>query len=232
MNKKVLIGVTVAVVIVAAVAVSMSFIKPKPATNQPAVNVNSNTGLANPASTFCVNNGGRVEIRTADDGSQAGACVFTDGSSCDEWAYFRGECMPLQQQGTSPAGAAGINVSEDQGNIGTEIKAVLYIAADAKLGNYLTASNGLTLYTYAKDSAGVSNCADQCAINWPVYAPPADQMLLTATGINGKISTITRADDVVQVTYNDLPLYFWKGDAKAGDISGEGVGGTWTVAKP
>lgn len=28
----------------------------------------------------------------ASDGSVAGACFFSDGSKCDEWAYFRGEC--------------------------------------------------------------------------------------------------------------------------------------------
>lgn len=48
--------------------------------------------MANPASTYCVENGGKSEIRTAVDGSQAGYCKFSDGSECEEWAYFRGEC--------------------------------------------------------------------------------------------------------------------------------------------
>jgi len=45
-----------------------------------------------------------VEIRTAEDGSQSGACIFPDGSECDEWAYYRGECGPANQSGsdTSP----------------------------------------------------------------------------------------------------------------------------------
>jgi putative hemolysin len=50
--------------------------------------------LPNPASVFCEQNGGSLEIRTATDGSQSGVCVFPDGSQCDEWAYFRGECKP------------------------------------------------------------------------------------------------------------------------------------------
>jgi putative hemolysin len=54
----------------------------------------SPVGIANPASTYCVEQGGTSEIRTAEDGSQYGACVFPDGSECEEWALFRGECTP------------------------------------------------------------------------------------------------------------------------------------------
>ena len=55
---------------------------------------NSNPGLANPASEFCEENGGSLGIRTLEDGSQIGICVFPDGSECDEWEFFRGECQP------------------------------------------------------------------------------------------------------------------------------------------
>ncbi len=50
--------------------------------------------LANPASEFCEEQGGTVEIREDETGGQYGVCVFEDGSECDEWAYFRGECEP------------------------------------------------------------------------------------------------------------------------------------------
>jgi putative hemolysin len=58
--------------------------------------------LPNPASVYCAQQGGKSEIRTAADGSQAGYCILQDGSECDEWAYFRGECPvaaeePVQQ---------------------------------------------------------------------------------------------------------------------------------------
>ncbi len=48
--------------------------------------------LPNPASVFCEQHGGKSENVTDADGSQRGVCIFTDGSKCDEWAYFRGEC--------------------------------------------------------------------------------------------------------------------------------------------
>ncbi|MCU0679170.1 MAG: DUF333 domain-containing protein [Planctomycetes bacterium] len=52
------------------------------------------TQLPNPASAYCEEQGGTSEIRTATDGSQSGVCKFTDGSECDEWKFFRGECGP------------------------------------------------------------------------------------------------------------------------------------------
>jgi putative hemolysin len=48
--------------------------------------------LPNPASVYCEQQGGKIEIRTDSDGGQYGVCLFQDGSECDEWAYFRGEC--------------------------------------------------------------------------------------------------------------------------------------------
>lgn len=51
-------------------------------------------GLPNPASVFCNDQGGRLDIRTDENGGQYGVCIFPDGSECEEWAYFRGECAP------------------------------------------------------------------------------------------------------------------------------------------
>jgi putative hemolysin len=51
------------------------------------------TGLANPASVHCEEQGYTLEMRTDENGTY-GVCVFPDGSECEEWAYFRGECGP------------------------------------------------------------------------------------------------------------------------------------------
>jgi putative hemolysin len=59
--------------------------------------------MPNPASVYCKQNGNRLEIQTASDGSQNGICVFPDGSTCDEWAYFRGECGLAAQEHPTPA---------------------------------------------------------------------------------------------------------------------------------
>lgn len=63
--------------------------------------------IANPASENCVEQGGKVDIRTGADGGQAGYCQFDDGSECEEWAFFRGDCskgeFPASTQLANPA---------------------------------------------------------------------------------------------------------------------------------
>jgi putative hemolysin len=70
---------------------------------EPAATDKPQAGMPNPASVYCIQQGNKLEIRTAADGSQSGVCIFPDGSSCDEWAYFRGECGPAAQKSPTPA---------------------------------------------------------------------------------------------------------------------------------
>ncbi len=53
-------------------------------------------GIANPASEYCIEQGGDLDIREGAEGGQVGICVFPDGSGseCEEWAFYRGECDP------------------------------------------------------------------------------------------------------------------------------------------
>ncbi len=47
-------------------------------------------GVANPASVFCVQRGGTLEIVDEADG-QVGYCNLPDGTRVEEWEYFRSE---------------------------------------------------------------------------------------------------------------------------------------------
>jgi len=51
------------------------------------------TGLANPASVYCEEQGYTLEMHTDENGAY-GVCIFPDGSECEEWAFYRGECKP------------------------------------------------------------------------------------------------------------------------------------------
>ncbi len=62
--------------------------------------------VPNPASVYCEQNGNKLEIQTSSDGSQHGICVFPDGSACDEWAYYQGECGPAAQ--ANPTSGAAV----------------------------------------------------------------------------------------------------------------------------
>jgi len=68
-------------------------------------------GLPNPASVYCEEQGGKLEIREGEDG-QYGICVFDDGSECEEWAFYRGECAP--GVGTLPTNGEATLVHVDE----------------------------------------------------------------------------------------------------------------------
>jgi len=63
-------------------------------TNNATNNIKDNIGMPNPASVYCINQSGKLEIRSDKEGNQYGVCVFDDGSECEEWKYFRAECKP------------------------------------------------------------------------------------------------------------------------------------------
>lgn len=102
-------------------------------------------------------------------------------------------------------------------------------SAPAKVADgVLTGSNGMTLYTFDKDSAGSgkSACNGPCATNWPpLFA--ADGAAAT-----GDYSIITRDDGKKQWALKGKPLYYWVKDQKVGDKTGDGFNNVWHVAKP
>ncbi|WP_235580556.1 hypothetical protein [Rhizobacter sp. Root404] len=92
----------------------------------------------------------------------------------------------------------------------------------------LVGANGMTLYTFDKDTAGSgkSVCNGACATNWPP---------LMATDLDkpaGDYSVVTRDDGKKQWALKGKPLYYWVKDTKPGDRTGDGVLGAWHTAKP
>jgi len=75
-----------------------------PATTATPAASENQAGMANPASVNCGNIGGTTEIKTSADGSQYGMCTFTNGTTCEEWALFRGEgCQAGPSVNQTPA---------------------------------------------------------------------------------------------------------------------------------
>lgn len=85
-------------------------------TAEPTATIIPELNMPNPASVYCEQNGNRLVIVTATDGSQSGICIFPDGTSCDEWAYFRGECGPTVQKSSTPAVVVGATSTASGGN--------------------------------------------------------------------------------------------------------------------
>jgi len=48
----------------------------------------------NAAAKYCIEHEGKSETRKNAAGVEVGVCVFSDGSVCEEWAYYRGKCQP------------------------------------------------------------------------------------------------------------------------------------------
>ena len=47
---------------------------------------------ANPASEYCIEQGGTLAFEESGSGGQVGVCYFEDNRQCDEWALMRGDC--------------------------------------------------------------------------------------------------------------------------------------------
>ena len=96
--------------------------------------------------------------------------------------------------------------------------------AKTALGTILVDSQGHTLYLFTRDSANTSTCSGPCAAAWPPLLSTG-----AATAASGAkaalLGTTKRADGTTQVTYKGLPLYYFGGDSKPGDTTGDGVGG-------
>jgi len=101
--------------------------------------------------------------------------------------------------------------------------------APAKVADgVLTGPNGMSLYTFDRDTAGSgkSVCNGPCAVNWPpLMAGDMDQA-------SGDYSIITRDDGKKQWAFKGKPLYYWVKDSKPGDRTGDGVNKVWQLARP
>lgn len=128
------------------------------------------------------------------------------------------------------AAFAGVGVamaaSASTGSGGGTVRAV----KSAKFGTVLVGPSGKTLYRYTPDKKGVNRCTPDpaCSKYWP-------RLLVTGKATSGAgvsaglLGTIKQPKGLVQVTYAGFPLYYFVGDAKAGDMKGQGFEGIWYV---
>jgi predicted lipoprotein with Yx(FWY)xxD motif len=102
------------------------------------------------------------------------------------------------------------------------------------LGTFLVGPDGKTLYLFEADTSSASTCSGACAAGWPPLTTNGTP--IAGSGVmQSLLSTSQRADGTVQVVYNGHPLYYYSGDAVAGDTNGEGskaFGAGWDVVSP
>ena len=99
----------------------------------------------------------------------------------------------------------------------------LMLALPASAAGVLAAQNGMTLYTFDKDSDGKSACYDACATHWPPYIAAAGEAMPDGW------TRVMRDDGTEQWALNGKPLYFYFEDMASGDVNGDGKGDVWHV---
>jgi predicted lipoprotein with Yx(FWY)xxD motif len=129
-------------------------------------------------------------------------------------AMFMSSC---KDESTSPAPVKGINLT-----------------VNASLGSVLTDDKGSTLYFFAKDIKGESNCTGGCASTWPAFF--VENPVIGTSLASADLGVITRADGTKQSTYKGFPLYYYSPTANGklentGETKGDGVNNLWFAAK-
>jgi len=102
----------------------------------------------------------------------------------------------------------------------------------SRFGKLLFDGRGFVLYAFTRDRVGgKSTCYGDCSAAWPPYVLEGKSSL--GAGLKPSLlGTTKRRDGKRQVTYAGRPLYYYRGDTKAGNIFCQDVteyGGTWLV---
>ena len=153
------------------------------------------------------------------------ACGSSTDNSANTGAAAPAATAPAET--TTPAD----NGASTAGGMGMVSTNMLMTKAMSGMGTVVTDAKGWTLYRYDKDQASpsMSMCTDDCAKTWmPVMADGSVQGM----GLQAKVGTVTRSGGMKQVTLAGWPLYRYMGDTKAGEMNGQGKGGTWSVVTP
>ncbi len=106
--------------------------------------------------------------------------------------------------------------------------------ASSPYGSILVDSRGKTIYGFAIDKPGKSNCNGVCLQYWPIVTAPSP-LPSSIPGVSAKIGEITRTGGAHQLTLDGLPVYTYAGDPGPGTTSGQGKnlsGGLWWVLAP
>ncbi|HEV8666973.1 MAG TPA: hypothetical protein VN665_03990 [Candidatus Paceibacterota bacterium] len=134
-----------------------------------------------------------------------------------------------QSMSGTAAPAATTTTTTDTGTAGAPAttNAVFMTANDPTKGAYMADPANKTLYTFDNDTTpNQSSCTGACATAWPPYMAPAG-----AANLPTGITVIARPDGSMQYAYKGKPLYYYAEDTAAGQLNGDGVGGTWHIVK-
>lgn len=146
--------------------------------------------MPNPASVYCEEHSGKLELRQDETGGVAGICIFPDGSECDEWAYFRGECQPGDSL-VMPSPIPPLPVVGESGQI------VFYSNRNGGYNN---------VYTLELDGSNVTRLTqDQTNFFSGPFSPDGTRILFTGFGLTHSYVGVMNTDGSGQTNLTNLP---------------------------
>ncbi len=179
-------------------------------TATPPVTTPQQPGMPNPASVFCGKAGGTTEIKKDASGGEYGMCTFANGTTCEEWALFRGEGCNAGLAGGKPVPPAGManpaSVSCQEAGGTTEIK------KDASGGEYgmCTFANGTACEEWALFRG------EGCKAGEPAATDGKKMVTLTDTD-DGKTENIAQNTRfAIQLRENPTTGFSWNATVSSG----------------
>ena len=165
--------------------------------------------------------GGDDEPEQQEAETPAAQTTTSGEESEDEAAMEKGTAAMARR----PAGEAGLRVPAEKAQI---------VVGDSDFGRVLFDANGQVVYVFEIDAPNKSNCtSEECVKAWPPVL--TQEQPSAGEGVNAQLlGTIRRSDGMLQVTYNDRPLYFYEHEGPD-EIRCHNVnlhGGLWWVVTP
>ena len=180
---------------------------------------------------------GAVTVGPGVDASLLGEAALSDGSMVVTYNqmplyYWVNDLQPGDTTGqdfnkvwyvVSPAGEPVGMMAEEQ-----MVPVLLQVYNHPEYGEILADGKGMILYMFTKDEPNKVNCTGACLESWPPLLA-VDEYTLGDGLDENLLGTASLPDGARIVTYNQMPLYYWVGDAQPGDTNGQGVNDVWYV---
>jgi predicted lipoprotein with Yx(FWY)xxD motif len=188
---------------------------------------------------------GDVEAGDGVDPTLIGTGTMLDGRSIVTYNemplyYWAGDTQPGDTNGqgvndvwfvVSPQGEMIDEEISSSAPVENNDAVMVNVANHSQYGKILVDGKGMTLYMFTKDGPDQSNCADGCLAAWPPLLASGEVQV--GDDVDGALlGTADLADGRQIVTYNQMPLYYWAGDTKPGNSSGQNVNEVWFVVSP
>ena len=187
-------------------------------TATPPVTTPASSQIANPASVYCGQMGGTLEIKTDASGGQYGMCSFGNGTSCEEWALFNDKvCKPGVLAAATTAAPAGMANPASVACVNAGGK--LEIKKDATGGEYgmCTFANGTSCEEWALFNDKVCKPGITAAAATTAAVPDGKKMVTLTEANDGKTEDIAQGTRfAVQLEENPTTGFQWNATVSPG----------------